>query len=178
MQISDKNRDKRSIALLALICAVLQLALAPNVGLGNGRANIALVFAVTVALTVGGPRATIAGFAAGLFFDLASTGPVGLMALLLSVVSYVLGSEGRNRMAGDFGAALLQFLAADLAVCVLHAVGMMLAGQGSGIVDALFLRALPTAALTLVAFLPFAYFESRVRTSGPNLGGGHFKRGL
>ena len=49
MQISDKNRDKRSIALLALLCALLQLALATNLGFGNGRANIAIVFAVTVA---------------------------------------------------------------------------------------------------------------------------------
>lgn len=48
MQISDKNREARGIALTAIICAVLQLAIAPNVGLGNGRANLALVFAATL----------------------------------------------------------------------------------------------------------------------------------
>ena len=62
MQISDKNREARGIALTALICAVLQLAIAPNVGLGNGRANLALVFAATVALTTGGGRAVLCGF--------------------------------------------------------------------------------------------------------------------
>lgn len=178
MQISDKNRDKRSVALLAVICAVLQLALAPNIGLGNGRANLALVFAATIALTVGGPTATVAGFAAGLFYDLSATGPVGLMALLLSVASYVLGMEGRNRLSGDLMAGIAPFVAADLAVNVLYGMGLMLTGDASGLVDAVFLRALPGALLSLVAFLPFAYFESRVRTSGPNLGGGHFKRGL
>jgi len=59
MQISDKNREARGIALTAIICAVLQLAIAPNVGLGNGRANLALVFAATVALTSGGGRAVV-----------------------------------------------------------------------------------------------------------------------
>ena len=148
MQISDKNREARGIALTAIICAVLQLAIAPNVGLGNGRANLALVFAATVALTSGGGRAVVCGFFAGLFYDLSSTGPIGLMALMLSVVN------------------------------VGYGLGLMLAGQGGGFVDAVFLRALPGALLSLVCFLPFAYFESRIRTSGPSLGGGHFKRGL
>ena len=178
MQISDKNRDKRSIALLALLCALLQLALAPNLGFGNGRANIAIVFAVPVALTVGGGRATVAGFFAGLFYDLSTTGPIGLMALLLTVASHALGGEGRNRMSGDFASSVLQFAVTDLAVNVAYGLGLMLMGQGGGLVDALLLRALPCSVLTFVAFLPFAYYESRVRTSGPNLGGGHFKRGL
>ena len=98
MQISDKNREARGIALTAIICAVLQLAIAPNVGLGNGRANLALVFAATVALTSGGGRAVVCGFFAGLFYDLSTTGPIGLMALLLSVCGFALGGEGRNRL--------------------------------------------------------------------------------
>ena len=166
MQISDKNREARGIALTAIICAVLQLAIAPNVGLGNGRANLALVFAATVALTSGGGRAVVCGFFAGLFYDLSTTGPIGLMALLLSVCGFALGGEGRNRLSGD------------LVVNVGYGLGLMLAGQGGGFVDAVFLRALPGALLSLVCFLPFAYFESRIRTSGPSLGGGHFKRGL
>ena len=70
------------------------------------------------------------------------------------------------------------FVVADLVVNVGYGLGLMLAGQGGGLVDAVFLRALPGALLSLVCFLPFAYFESRIRTSGPSLGGGHFKRGL
>ena len=160
MQISDKNREARGIALTAIICAVLQLAIAPNVGLGNGRANLALVFAATV------------------FYDLSTTGPIGLMALLLSVCGFALGGEGRNRLSGEFASGILLFVVADLIVNVGYGLGLMLAGQGGGFVDAVFLRALPGALLSLVCFLPFAYFETRIRTSGPSLGGGHFKRGL
>ena len=50
MQVADRNRAQRSIAILAVICAVLELALAPNVALGLGRANFALVFAVGTVL--------------------------------------------------------------------------------------------------------------------------------
>ena len=164
MQISDKNREARGIALTAIICAVLQLAIAPNVGLGNGRAHLG--------------RAVVCGFFAGLFYDLSTTGPIGLMALLLSVCGFALGGEGRNRLSGEFASGILLFVVADLVVNVGYGLGLMLAGQGGGFVDAVFLRALPGALLSLVCFLPFAYFESRIRTSGPSLGGGHFKRGL
>ena len=54
MQVADRNRDIRTIVVLAVVCLVLQLALAPNVGLGNGRANFALVFCACVALSRGG----------------------------------------------------------------------------------------------------------------------------
>ena len=100
------------------------------------------------------------------------------MALMLSVCGFALGGEGRNRLSGEFASGILLFVVADLVVNVGYGLGLMLAGQGGGFVDAVFLRALPGALLSLVCFLPFAYFESRIRTSGPSLGGGHFKRGL
>ena len=179
MQVSNKNREARSLVILCVLCAVLQLALAPNIALGNGRANFCLVLTCVVALSMGGPRATVVGFFSGLFFDLSTTGPIGLMALVLSLVGYFLGLEGRNRLAGELMSGMAWFLAADLASNLLFALGMMLAGQGGSLLDAIFLRALPSALLSAIAFAPFAYFESRVRvSSGPSLGGGHFKRGL
>jgi len=39
MQVKDSNKNKRSIGWLALACLVLQLAVAPNFGIGNGRIN-------------------------------------------------------------------------------------------------------------------------------------------
>ena len=35
MQVADKTRDARGTAILAVVCLVLQLALAPNIALGN-----------------------------------------------------------------------------------------------------------------------------------------------
>lgn len=176
MQVADKNKDARSIAVLALLCGVAQLALAPNIGLGNGRANLAFVFAACVALSQGGRRAVVAGFVAGLFFDLSTTGPVGLMAFCLTVCSYVLGLYGKGGN-GDFGASLLTVAASAVAVSLAYHLAMLLVGQADSILDVLVFRTLPTALLTVVAYLPFAYYFARVRTSGPSLGrrgGGHF----
>ena len=172
MQVSDRNRDQRSILVLAVVCGVLQLALAPNIGLGNGRANFALIFSVCISLMVGGRKSVLAGFCAGLFFDLSTTGPIGLMSLLLCVSSYVMGLEGRNRVSGDLGLTTGSFAAHALAVSLAYHIAMLLVGQASGFVDVIFLRTLPTAFLTIIAFIPFAVWLTRAQPSGPSLGGG------
>lgn len=184
MRVADRNRDTRTTVVLAVLCLVLQLALAPNVGLGNGRANFALVFTACVAFSTGGRAAVIAGFASGLVLDLSSTSPIGLMALCLTVAGFALGSSVRERVAGDLGSSLVYVAVASLSVSVVYHVAMLLVGRTDSLVDALFLRALPSALLTLVAFLPFAYYFSRVRTHGSPLGrgrhsgGGLTRRGL
>lgn len=181
MQIADKHRDFKGTAVLAIVCLVLQLALAPNIGLGNGRANFALVFSACFAMTQGGPRSVVVGFFSGLLFDLSSTTPIGLMSFCLTISSYLLGAEARNRMSGDFGGSVLLAAFASLGTSLIYCLGMFFLGQTSSFVDAVVLRALPMALLTIVFFLPFAYYYSRIRTSGANLGagGGHFsKRGL
>ena len=93
MRVADKNRDRRDTLTLALVCMVCQLALAPNIGIGNGRANFALVFTACVAFNAGGRRGVLAGFFAGLVFDLSTTGPVGLMAGCCAPISWARRAE-------------------------------------------------------------------------------------
>ena len=165
--------------MLAIICGVCQLALAPNIGLGNGRANFSLIFSACVALLVGGRRAVLAGFFAGLFFDLSTTGPVGLMAFCLTVSSFVLGLQERNRMSGDLMVTLALFAGATLGVSLVYHLAMLLVGKADSILDVLVFRTLPTTLLTIVFFVPFAYYFSRMHVSGTNLGGGRLgKRGF
>ena len=174
MQVTNRNREARTTVVLAVLCFVLQLTLAPNVGLGNGRANFALVFTACFVLFSGGRAPAVAGFVAGLLFDLSSTGPIGLMAFCLTLVGFALGLGARERVVGDLATSVVYASASSLAV----SVAMLLVGQSSSLIDALFLRALPTALLTIVAFLPFAYYFSRVRTHGMGLSGRHASGGL
>lgn len=177
MQVADKNRDRRGTLMLAIVCAVCQLALAPNMGIGNGRANFALIFTACVAFNVGGRRGVLAGFFAGLFFDLSTTGPVGLMAGCCAAAAYLMGQEGRNRMAGEFGATVAEFSVATLVVSLIYHFAMLVVGQSSSLLDVFVLRTLPTALLTIIAFLPFAWFYSRSTGGGPSLSMGGRHRG-
>ena len=177
MQVADKNRDRRGTLILAIVCAVCQLALAPNIGIGNGRANFALIFTACVAFNVGGRRGVLAGFFAGLCFDLSTPGPVGLMAGCCAAAAYLMGQEGRNRMAGEFGATVAEFSVATLVGALINHFAMLVVGQSSSLLDVLVLRTLPTALLTIIAFLPFAWFYSRSTGGGPSLSMGGRPRG-
>ena len=176
MQVADRTRDVRGTVLLAVACAVLQLAVAPNVGIGNGRANFALVFAACVALRHGGRRGVVTGFLSGLFFDLSTTGPIGLMAFCLTVACYALGIEVRDRMAGELSSTMAHFAAVSLGVSLVYHLAMLLVGQAGSLIDVVVFRTLPTWALTVVSFLPFAYYYSRLRASGPEIGAGRLSR--
>ncbi|MCH3948774.1 MAG: rod shape-determining protein MreD [Olsenella sp.] len=177
MRVADKNRDRRDTLTLALVCMVCQLALAPNIGIGNGRANFALVFTACVAFNAGGRRGVLAGFFAGLVFDLSTTGPVGLMAGCCAATAYLMGQEGRNRMAGELAASMAEFSIAALIVSLIYHLAMLMVGQSSSLLDVILLRTLPTAFLTIIAFLPFAWYYSRSVGGGSGLSLGGRRRG-
>lgn len=180
MQVKDASKNRVGTLVVGLICLVLQLGVAPNLGLGQGRMNLALVFAACYALSIGGRRAVWAGFFAGLVYDLSTTGPVGLMALLLTVASYFLGMEERNRFADGMPQNLATFGIAALGVEFGYHFVMLLMGQAGSFSDALLLYTLPSFALTFVVFLPFGYYfvrealGARPRRVRRPRGGGHY----
>ncbi|MBO7675421.1 MAG: rod shape-determining protein MreD [Atopobiaceae bacterium] len=161
MQVKDTNKSRRSHIALALGCFLLQVMLSPNVGMGYGRINFALIYAGVYALAVGGRQAVITGFLSGLLYDALTVGPLGVMGCLLTVMSLALGLEERNRFSDGFVSALSAFGVGSFVVLVLYHVALSMLGDSSSLVDVLFMRVLPSFALTFVCFLPFAYYQVR-----------------
>ena len=178
MQIQDKNRTRKTIVILALICGVLQLALAHVIGLGSAHPNFCFVFAACMALLQGGTTGVICGFAAGLFFDLTTTGPIGLMSLLLTLCAFLLGAKVRNTFSDNPQAAYVEGAIAALAVSLVYSLAMLVTGDSASIIDVVFFRAFPTAILTFVAFVPFALVLSHRSRASMGLGSGTVGRKL
>lgn len=138
------------------------------------------MYAACYALIVGGRYGVVVGFVAGLVYDLSTTGPIGLMTLLLTVMSYVLGAEERNRFADGLPQSLATFGIAALAVEFAYHFVMLMMGQASSFADVLLVRTLPSFALTFVVFIPFGYFftrealGARPRRVHRQHGGGHY----
>ncbi|MEE1160273.1 MAG: rod shape-determining protein MreD [Atopobiaceae bacterium] len=161
MQIKDANKSRRGSIVLAAVCLALQVMISPNIGMGNGRINFALIFAAIYALTYGGKSAVVVGFFAGLVYDLLATNPIGLMAGLLTILSYALGREERDRFADGTVSVLSAFGTGSFLAIGGYHLAMILLGDSSSVVDLLMLRILPTFAMTFLGFLPFAYLELR-----------------
>lgn len=172
MQVADKNRITRTVIVLSVICFVLQIALAPNVALGNGRANFAFALVASCAVLLSPGSCAVAGFVAGLVFDLSSTAPIGLMAFCLSLAGYALSFVSRDAAGAEFGPRAIRAALGALAVSLVYHLAMLLVGEGGSFFEIVFLRTLPTALLTAVVTLPFLFFLSRLRSSGPSLGSG------
>lgn len=172
MQINDRSQNTRNIGILAAICFVCQVAFCPYIGIASGHPNFALILALIVSLSIGGRTAVICGFSAGLVFDLSTTGPIGLMAFLLTVMSYILGIEGRDRLGEDALLTIVPTVAATAAVSLAYNLTMLLVGQSVSVIDALVFRTLPTIILTLVCYVPFYLVNGRSRKAGGmSLGG-------
>ena len=178
----DANRNRYGNIILAVVCFVLQLALAPNLGFGNGRFNFAVIYAFCISLLVGGRRGVVYSFFAGLVFDLSTTGPIGLMALLLTIDSYVLGLEERNRFADGSAACISSFAISSFVVIFAYHLTMLAMGQAESFTDAFVLRTLPTYAMTFVAYLFFNHHFTKDATGGvsarPRRGSHYSVKGL
>lgn len=161
MQVNNTHKHRRDSAALAGVCLVLQVAVAPYLAVGNGHINFALIFCAIVALTVGGSWGVLCGFFSGLVFDLSTTGPIGLMAFLLTSAAFIMGMESRNRLQDDSSAAMILFFMTCLVLSVSYNLAMFLVGEAHSVIDMLFLRSLPSFILTSVAFLPFAWQFSK-----------------
>ena len=159
------------VFILAVVAAVLQVAFAPQISILGGRFNFMLAFALAIALRGDGTQAVFAGFFAGLFYDLTSTVPVGLMALLTMVASFGLSSIGGAGTSGFSGASLRLAAAGALAVSIVNGIVLVVLGAEGNLLISLG-HGLMTAVLTTIACIPFLMATG----TGSSLGGGSFSR--
>ena len=169
MIVRDTGKSRRVALVLGAVLLALQLGVAPNIGILGGRANLALVFVGCTCLGGDVRSAPALGFCAGLLYDLAGTGPIGLMALLLTLLGWFLAASDRPGPADDLGGAMALFVPAAVLVGVVYAVVLLALGVSSSPVDALLLRALPGAALDCACF---ALAGMALARAGAGSGGG------
>ncbi len=172
MIVNDQNQRLRRLVILALVCAVLQLILAPVLVIGAGHPNFCLVFAIVASFPGGGVAPLWAAFLAGLFFDLTATSPVGLMALLLVLASFALNPQDRDRLVEEPARCLRDSAFAVLAVELIYQLMLLVIFPGPSIADVLFLRWLPSSLWDWMCLVPFVVVLSRPTTDVLTLGGG------
>lgn len=158
LDVKDRGRSMRLTIAIAAACAVLQVGIAPQISLFGGTVNFMIVFAAVAALTTEPSQAVVCGFLAGLFYDLTSSAPVGLMALLLTAGTFAFNQAMANQ-AGGFSSVTVRmcgFFA--LAVCALNGLALLLMGEQTSIFWALVGHGLSSAVLTGIVAVPFLMF--------------------
>lgn len=171
---SGSSRAQSSDLVFFLVCLVCQLALATQLNIAGGTVNFMLIFAGVTADKGNIDRATLFGFSAGLAFDLTSTTPVGLMALLLTLGSFLYATIFGGQSTEGSGLQVLRFAGLSLAVNVVFGLALFFMGVSTNFLAAVLLHPVMSAFLTaLVSWVFFRFFGS----SGPSysvgaMGGG------
>ena len=140
------RRNLMILVLGALAAVLLQVVLAPNIAIFAAMPNLMVVYALIVAILRPDTRAVLViAFILGLVFDLLSHTPVGAMAFLLVLFSF-LASRLFSYLENDtFFMPVLIFCAAALAIELLYSLFVLLSTTSAGFVDLLIYRALPCA---------------------------------
>ena len=82
--------------LLVLILGLLQTSVFPSFAIVGIRPALVLMSTITLATISDDARALYWGFAGGLLIDLLSTTPLGVNALLFTLLVYIVGGQGRR----------------------------------------------------------------------------------
>ena len=98
------------------------------------------------------------------------------MALILTIVGFGLAAMGRSRVADDLVASITLFIPVTLLVNVVYGIVILIVGQSSSLVDALFFRALPGSVLDVLAFFIVAVILSRSSAPASGFGKGKSSR--
>ena len=80
-------------ALVVLVALVIQVTLLSRFSFEGARPDIMILLAVIGGYRLGPERGAIVGFAAGLSFDIVLSTPLGLSALIYTIVGYGVGAS-------------------------------------------------------------------------------------
>lgn len=155
MEVRDPHRQRRSLAIACVVAAVLQLALAPQISLFGGAFNFMLVFALCMSLGNEIGAAVLIGFFSGLFYDMTSAAPVGLMSLLLTIGCFSLATVSRGISSNVSTESMRLISAAILVINVLNGLVLFFMGVEGGFISAVFVHGLASTALDILASIPF-----------------------
>ena len=134
---------------------VLQVGVAPHLGIGGVVPNFFLLVVVTLALVEGPNWGAAAGFAGGFLFDLAGTGPVGPMALVLTLVGYSAGLLSANLFAEGWLLPLTVLGIASITVGLSYGLVLLILGSAGGWWSSFFTVMLPEALYNVALGLLF-----------------------
>lgn len=132
-----------AVVVGAVLAALLQLIVAPYLGLFGAVPNFLLAYVMAVSVVRPQSRGVLMPFLLGLLFDFASGGTIGAMAFCLTAVS-ALVTRIFSRIDNDskFMAFALMALGV-LLVEVLYGAFLIVGGYSASVLEALVFRAAP-----------------------------------
>jgi rod shape-determining protein MreD len=110
------------LAAVVLVGLVLQVSLFARFSYDGARPDVMILLALAGGFVMGSERGAVVGFAAGLAFDVVLTTPLGLSALVYTLVGYGVGAVGNTVLRSSFWIVPLVAAIGSAAGMLLYAV--------------------------------------------------------
>lgn len=151
-------------AVAIVIATVLQASLAPHMAILGVEPNFLLLVVVTLAMVEGSTPGAVAGFVAGLAFDMLGSGPIGPGALVLTAVGYLAGSLATNLFAESWLMPVTVVLIASLLSELAYGALLAIIGVETAFLTIVWRIVLPGALYnTLLALLVYPWLARFLR---------------
>ncbi|MCB6313492.1 MULTISPECIES: rod shape-determining protein MreD [Gordonibacter] len=156
------TRDGIAVAVGAVVAVLLQVVVAPNIALFGAMPNFVVAYALLVAIVRPMAAGPVMPFVLGLVFDLVSGGPVGAMAFLLVLMTFLAARAFAVLDNDTLFMPLVIFVAATVLVEALYAAFLLALGFDASALDVFLYRALPCALYDCVIGLVLYPLAARV----------------
>lgn len=146
--------DALKAATLLVVAVVLQVAVLALIEVGSGRPDLVLVSLVAIALLRGSLFGAVAGFWAGLVFDVATLGTLGITSLVLTLAGYWSGRFGEATSRSSSHAPPIAVALATAGVAIVLGLLHFMLGASIPASELLGAVLLPSLALNLLLAIP------------------------
>jgi rod shape-determining protein MreD len=150
--------DAAKTAALLFVVAILQVSVFNFVSVFGGTPDVLLVTLISVALLRGSIVAAVCGFCAGLVYDTATLGTLGVTSLLLILAGYWTGRYGETTGRDKTHAPLLAVGVITILYTLLAMIVRFLLGEGESAGHVLFHVLPPELLLNLLVTVPVYAF--------------------
>ncbi len=147
--------DTPKLVAIAVGAFLLQTILAPNMSISDISPNFFIVGLAMVLARSSQKTATIAGFVAGLIFDLLGSGPLGCMSLSMAIVSYFACILSDMIKLEDIVSWLITVGVLTLAINLVYCIVLSISGFESSFFGALVFKVLPWTIYTIIVSAAF-----------------------
>lgn len=170
MIFQNSGLQKTFFITTGVLCAVLQVGVAPHMSILNGHPNFALIFAGCAMATLPPLPSVLCGFFAGVFFDLVGAGPFGLMAFCLTLMNFLCGLDSAKRMGESWRASYRLFCICAACVEFAAFIGEVIAGDIFSL-SAVLTAFLPAVVWDCLCALPFFFILGRLTPTASSVEG-------
>ena len=160
------TRDGIAVAVGAVVAVLLQVVVAPNIALFGAMPNFVVAYALLVAIVRPMAAGPVMPFVLGLVFDLVSGGPVGAMAFLLVLMTFLAARAFAVLDNDTLFMPVTIFVVATFAAEMLYGALLIGLGLSASPVDAFLYRALPCTLYDCVVGLVLYPIIARLLASG------------